>query len=340
MIWRRGKAMFPLSVLDLSPVVSGSTAAQALRNSVDLAKLTDRLGFTRYWVAEHHSMPMIASSAPEIMIGQIAAATEHIRIGSGGVMLPNHAPLMVAERFKMLEALYPGRIDLGLGRAPGTDPATSYALRRRQGVSEEDDFLDRFNELMLLETRGFPAGHPFANVRAMPADVPLPPIYLLGSSDYSAQLAGHIGAAFAFAHHFATFDAGDAMRLYRDSFKPSPSHDKPYAILATHVVCADTDAEGERLATTVDLNFIRRAKGEYLPLASPEEAAVYDYAPVDRARAAQNRTRMSVGSPATVKARLMALIEAAQAQELMVTTMIHDHTARRHSYELLAQMFA
>ena len=170
-----------------------------------------------------------------------------MRVGSGGVMLPNHAPLMVAERFKVLEALFPGRIDLGLGRAPGTDPATSYALRRRQDISEEDDFLDRFNELMLLETRGFPAGHPFHNVRAMPSDVALPPIYLLGSSDYSAQLAGQIGAAFAFAHHFANFDAAEAMRLYRDNFKPSPSHDKPYAILATHVVCADTDA-GSRAA--------------------------------------------------------------------------------------------
>ena len=162
----------------------------------------------RYWVAEHHNLPSIASSAPDIMIGQIAAITTHMRIGSGGVMLPNHAPLMVAERFKVLEALFPGRIDLGLGRAPGTDPATSYALRRRQGISEEDDFLERFNELMLLETRGFPAGHPFHNVRAMPSDVPLPPIYLLGSSDYSAQLAGQIGAAFAFAHHFATFRRG------------------------------------------------------------------------------------------------------------------------------------
>ena len=176
----------------------------------------------RYWVAEHHNLPSIASSAPDIMIGQIAAVTSHMRIGSGGVMLPNHAPLMVAERFKVLEALFPGRIDLGLGRAPGTDPATSYALRRRQGISEEDDFLERFNELMLLETRGFPAGHPFHNVRAMPSDVPLPPIFLLGSSDYSAQLAGQIGAAFAFAHHFATFDAAEAMRLYRDNFRPSP----------------------------------------------------------------------------------------------------------------------
>jgi luciferase family oxidoreductase group 1 len=331
--------MFPLSILDLSPVASGSTAAQALRNSLDLGRLADGLGFTRYWVAEHHNMPAIASSAPEIIIGQIAAATERIRVGSGGVMLPNHAPLMVAERFKVLEALFPGRIDLGLGRAPGTDPATSYALRRRQGVSEEDDFLDRFNELMLLENRGFPAGHPFANVKAMPADVPLPPIYLLGSSDYSAQLAGHIGAAFAFAHHFATFDAAEAMRLYRESFRPSPSHDKPYAILGTHVVCADTDAEAERLATTVDLNIVRRAKGEYLPLASPEEAAAYDYTQVDRTRIAQNRTKLSVGSPATVKARLLPLIEATQAQELMVTTMIHDHAARKHSYELLAEMF-
>jgi luciferase family oxidoreductase group 1 len=332
--------MFPLSVLDLSPVASGSTAAQALHNTIDLARLADSLGYTRYWIAEHHNMPMIASSAPEIMIGQVAAATSHIRVGSGGVMLPNHAPLMVAERFKVLEALFPGRIDLGLGRAPGTDPATSYALRRRQGVSEEDDFLDRFNELMLFETRGFPAGHPFANVKAMPADVPLPPIYLLGSSDYSAQLAGHIGAVFAFAHHFATFDAADAMRLYRESFKPSPSHAKPYAILATHVVCADSDEEADRLARTVDLNFVRRAKGEYLPLASPEEATAYDYAPVDRARIASNRQRMSIGSPATVKARLAPLIEATQAQELMVTTMIHDHAARKHSYELLAGIFA
>jgi len=332
--------MFPLSVLDLSPVAAGMQPAQALRNTLDLARLADHLGFTRYWVAEHHNMPSIASSAPEIMIGQVAAATERMRVGSGGVMLPNHAPLMVAERFKVLEALFPGRIDLGLGRAPGTDPATSYALRRRQGITEEDDFLDRFNELMLLETRGFPPGHPFAKVRAMPEGVPLPPIYLLGSSDYSAQLAGHIGAAFAFAHHFATFDAAEAMRLYRDSFKPSAAHEKPYAILGTHVVCADTDEEAERLARTVDLNTVRRAKGEVLPLASPEKAAAYDYAPVDLARVAQSRTRISVGSPATVKARLMPLIEATQAQELMVTTMIYDHAARKRSYELLAGLFA
>ena len=331
--------MIPLSVLDLSPVSAGSSGAQALRNSLDLARHADGLGFVRYWVAEHHNLPSIASSAPDIMIGQIAAITKNMRIGSGGVMLPNHAPLIVAERFKVLEALFPGRIDLGLGRAPGTDPATSYMLRRRQNISDEDDFLERFNELMLLESRGFPAGHPFHSVRAMPSDVPLPPIYLLGSSDYSAQLAGQIGAAFAFAHHFATFDAAEAMRIYRDSFRPSPSHAKPYAILGTHVVCADTDAEAERLAATVDLNFVRRAKGEFLPLASPDDALAFDYTPVDRARIAQNRTKLSVGSPATVKARLEPLIASTQADEVMVTTMIYDHAARKHSYELLAKTF-
>jgi luciferase family oxidoreductase group 1 len=331
--------MIPLSVLDLSPVSAGSPSAQALRNSLDLAKTADRLGYRRYWVAEHHNLPAIASCAPEIMIGQIAAVTQNMRVGSGGVMLPNHAPLMVAERFKVLEALYPGRIDLGLGRAPGTDPATSYALRRRQGITDEDDFLDRFNELMLLETRAFPAGHPFHNVRAMPADVPLPPIYLLGSSDYSAQLAGQIGVAFAFAHHFATFDAAEAMKLYRDNFRPSSAHAKPYAILGTHVVCADTDEEADRLAKTVDLNIVRRAKGEYQPLASPEDAAAYDYSPVDKQRIAQNRNKLSVGSPASVKARLEPLIAATQADEVMVTTMIFDHEARKHSYELLAQAF-
>src|SRR3569623_569578 len=263
--------MTALSVLDLSPVSANSSGAQALRNSIDLAKLADRLGYVRYWVAEHHNMPAIASSAPDIMIGQLPAATSRIRVGSGGVMLPNHAPLTVAERFKVLEALFPDRIDLGLGRAPGTDQVTSYALRRRQGISEEDDFLDRFSELMALETRQFPEGHPFSKVHAMPADVKLPPIFLLGSSDYSAQLAGQIGAAFAFAHHFATFPADEAIRIYRASFRPSASQQKPYAILGTHAVCADSDAEADRLTTTVDLNFVRRAKGEYLPLASPEE---------------------------------------------------------------------
>src|SRR5215472_16678974 len=181
-----------LSVLDLSPVAAGSSGAVSLRNSLDLAQLASRLGYTRYWVAEHHNLPSIASSAPDIMIGQFAAATERIRVGSGGVMLPNHAPLMVAERFKVREALFPGRIDLGLGRAPGTDPVTSYALRRRQDAGE-NDFLERFQELLLFETNAFPEGHPFRSVRAMPQDVALPPIWLLGSSGYSAQLAAIVG---------------------------------------------------------------------------------------------------------------------------------------------------
>src|SRR6476619_7094460 len=194
--------MVPLSILDLSPVSAGSSGAVALRNSLDLARLADELGYTRYWVAEHHNLPTIASSAPDIMIGQIAAVTSHMRIGSGGVMLPNHAPISVAERFKTLEALFPGRIDLGLGRAPGTDQITSYALRRRQDIKEDDDFLERFQELLLLESRAFPEGHPFHKIYAMPKDVPLPPIWLLGSSDYSAELAAAIGSGFSFAHHF------------------------------------------------------------------------------------------------------------------------------------------
>src|SRR5947207_11188761 len=180
--------MIPLSVLDLSPVTTGNSGPQALRNSIDLGRLADRLGFTRYWVAEHHNMPNIASSAPDIMIGQIASVTRNMRVGSGGVMLPNHAPLAVAERYKVLEGLFPGRIDLGLGRAPGTDPVTSYALRRRQDNPAADDFLDRFQELLLFEQKGFPDNHPFRKVMAMPSDVALPPIYLLGSSGYRAQL--------------------------------------------------------------------------------------------------------------------------------------------------------
>jgi luciferase family oxidoreductase group 1 len=331
--------MLPLSVLDLSPITTGHSGAEALRNSLDLAQLADQLGYTRYWVAEHHNLPSVASSAPDIMIGQIAALTRRIRVGSGGVMLPNHAPLAVAERFKVLEALFPGRIDLGLGRAPGTDPITSVALRRRQDVREDDDFLERFQELMLFESRGFPEGHPFGKVRAMPADVPLPPIHLLGSSGYSAELAAMIGAGFAFAHHFASHDAVAAMMSYRAHFKPSPALARPHAILAIAAVAAETDEEADRLATTIELNFVRRSKGEYLPLASPEEAAAYDYSPIDRERIRQNRARVFSGSPKTVQERLAPLIAATQPDEVMVTTMIYDHAARRRSYELLAQAF-
>ena len=330
----------PLSVLDLSPVTTATPGSAALRNSLDLARLADRLGYKRYWLAEHHNLASIASSAPEIMIGQIAAATTHIRVGSGGVMLVNHAPLMVAERFKVLEALFPGRIDLGLGRAPGTDPVTSYALRRRQDAREGDDFLERFQELILLERGGFPEQHPFRNVHAVPADVALPPIWLLGSSGYSAELAAAVGMGFAFAHHFAEHDAESAMLSYRAHFKPSASLPQPYAILAVAAVAADTDAEAERIASSTDLHFARRAKGEYLPLASPEEAAAYPYTAIDRDRIARHRERLVVGNAESVKHRLLALIEVTRADELMITTMAYDHAARRRSYELLAQAFA
>jgi luciferase family oxidoreductase group 1 len=332
--------VIPLSVLDLSPVTTATPGSAALRNSLDLAKLADRLGYKRYWLAEHHNLASIASSAPDIMMGQIAAATKSLRVGSGGVMLVNHAPLMVAERFKVLEALFPGRIDLGLGRAPGTDPVTSYALRRRQDAREGDEFLERFQELMLMERGGFPAEHPFRTVRAVPDDVPLPPIWLLGSSGYSAELAAAVGMGFAFAHHFAEHDAASAMLTYRAHFKPSDSLAAPAAMLAVAVIAADSDAAAERIATSADLFFVRRSKGEFAPLASPEEAAAYSYSPVDRDRIARHRHRLIVGGIDSVKSRLLALVEATQADELMITTMTFDHAARRRSYELLAEAFA
>jgi luciferase family oxidoreductase group 1 len=216
---------------------------------------------------------------------------------------------------------------------------TSMALRRRQEIRDEDDFLERFQELLLLEQRGFPQGHPFRNVRAMPTDVALPPIFLLGSSGYSAELAAAIGTGFSFAHHFSDHDAVAAMMNYRNHFKASAARTLPQAILAVALLCADTDAQAERLASTIDLNFVRRSKGEYLPLASPEEATNYPYTPIDRERIRVNRARVFVGSKNTVYARLMPLVEQTKADEVMVTTMIYDHAARCHSYELLAEVF-
>jgi luciferase family oxidoreductase group 1 len=332
--------VIPLSVLDLSPVATATPGSAALHNSLDLARLADALGYKRYWLAEHHNLANIASSSPDIMIGQVAAATSRIRVGSGGVMLPNHAPLMVAERFKVLEALFPGRIDLGLGRAPGTDPVTSYALRARQDPRAGDEFLERFQELLLLEHGGFPDGHPFRNVRAVPSDVTLPPIWLLGSSGYSAELAAAFGLGFAFAHHFADYDAAGAMLSYRERFKPTPMQPRPYAILATAAIAADSDAEAERIAASAQLHYVRRAQGEYQPLESPETAAAYPYTAIDRERMARQRTRLAIGSARAVKDRLLALAQATRADELMITTMVYDHAARRRSYELLADTFA
>jgi luciferase family oxidoreductase group 1 len=330
--------MPPLSILDLSVVTTGTRPAQALRNSIDLARHADRLGYTRYWLAEHHGLPSVASPAPDIMIGQIAAATQRIRVGSGGVMLPNHAPLVVAERFRMLEALFPGRIDLGLGRAPGTDGVTAHALRRRLDVREGDDFLERLQELMLWQT-GFPPDHPYSKVTVMPNDVALPPIWLLGSSDYSAQLSAQVGMGFAFAHHFASFDAVTALTHYRAHFKPSRWRSTPHAILAVAVIAAPTDAEAEDLASSMDLNRLLRDRGQFLPLPSVEEAKAYPYSESDRAIIARNRAKLFVGSPATLLRTLMPLIEASEADEVMVITATYDHEARKRSYALLAEAF-
>ena len=308
---------------------------------LDLARFADTLGFTRYWLAEHHNLPTIASSAPDIMIGQVAAITKNMRIGSGGVMLPNHAPLMVMERFKVLEALFPGRIDLGLGRAPGTDQITSLALRRRQDTSsEQDDFLDRFQEMILFESNGFPPNHPFSKVAAMPTGVPLPPIWLLGSSDYSAAACRPGRRGIFLRVPLLGFSARDpdaglsqcsssrrrgGRRRTRSSASPRSSPTpKPRRI---------------GMAMSADLHFARRAVGQYGPLASPDEAAAYPYTPIDRQRIAHNRKRLIVGSPAQVHERIAALADVTKADEVMITTMVFDHAARKHSYELLAREF-
>src|ERR687885_2398341 len=221
---------FGLSVLDVSPVSAGSSGAQALRNTLGLARLTDRLGYERYWLAEHHNLPSIASSAPEIMIGHVAGVTQKIRVGAGGIMLPNHAPLKVAETFRVLEALHPGRIDLGIGRAPGTDPVTATALRRSPEVLDAENFPQRFGELLAFSGAGFPEEHPFRSIVAMPADIGLPPIWLLGSSGYSARAAGQMGFGYSFAAHFSPADPATAMHAYRESFEPSENFERPSAI--------------------------------------------------------------------------------------------------------------
>jgi luciferase family oxidoreductase group 1 len=247
---------------------------------------------------------------------------------------------MVMERFKVLEALFPGRIDLGLGRAPGTDQITSLALRRRQDTQgEQDDFLDRFQEMMLFESKGFPPNHPFAKVTAMPSDVRLPPIWLLGSSGYSAELAAAVGAGFSFAHHFSDFPPEIPMLNYRNQFKPSSWRETPYAILGVAAICAETEAEADRMASSADLHFVRRAKGEYGPLASPGEAAAFPYTPIDRQRIEHNRKRLIAGTPAQVQERIAALAKSTKADEVMITTMVFDHAARKRSYQLLAEAF-
>lgn len=331
------RAMLPLSVLDLSFVNAGATPADALQDSLALARHVDGLGYHRYWLAEHHALPSVASPAPEIMIGRIAAETTRLRVGSGGIMLPNHAPLMVAERFKLLEALFPGRIDLGLGRAPGTDGITAQALRRREAPRAGDDFLERLQELMLWETGAFPEGHPFRRISVMPAGVPLPPLFLLGSSDYSAALSAQIGTGFAFAQHFASHDAGEALRSYRQQFQPSRWGERPHAILALAAICAETDAEAERLAMSARLATLRRERGAYGPVPSLEEAEHYPYSTSEQVRIEQGRARLHVGSPVTLRAKLLAAAAETEADEIMIVSVIHDQAARRRSYGLIAE---
>lgn len=329
----------PLSVLDLSPVSSGSTGAQALNSSIELGRLTDRLGYTRFWLAEHHNIPSVASSSPEIMIGQIARETRRIRVGSGGVMLPNHAPLKVAENFRVLEALFPDRIDLGIGRAPGSDTLTALALRRSTEALGADEFPRLLAELIAFTYGQFPIGHAFAAITAMPGDVELPPIWLLGSSDFSAQVAAAIGVGFAFAHHFSPGSAVEAVRLYKDNFEPSERMAEPYAILGTTAVVAETDERARELASSLALSFLRLRSNRPAPLASPAEALAYPYTPEERAQYDTYLARYAIGSPETVRARLLELAEQTDADELMITTNLHSPTDRMRSYELLAEAF-
>ena len=331
---------YKLSVLDVSPVAAGSSSSEALRNTLDLALLADRLGFVRYWLAEHHNTPLIASSAPEIMIGHVADATSRIRVGSGGIMLPYHTPLKVAETFRVLEALHPGRVDLGLGRAPGTDPLTALVLRRSRHGLSADDFPARLEDLLAFLDHGFPDNHPLQTIRAMPDDVPMPEIWLLGSSDFSALLAAHMGLRFAFAHHIQPQPAIGALRLYHENFRPSAYLKEPEALIGVSVVCAETDERARELALPLQLVLLRFRTGKMGRFPTIEEAKSYRYAPEERELIELNRERSFVGSPAAVREQLTQLAQAAGIREIMITTMTHDHADRRRSYELLAEVFS
>jgi luciferase family oxidoreductase group 1 len=328
-----------LSVLDLSPVPSGSSSADALRNTLDLARFADELGYTRYWLAEHHNTPLIASSVPEVMIGHVAQVTSRIRVGSGGVMLPNHAPLKVAETFRMLEALHPNRIDLGIGRAPGTDQITALALRRSRAALTIEDFPDQLAELLAFLYGEFPDDHQFRRVKAIPEGVPAPEIWLLGSSDYSALLAAELGLGFAFAHHIHPWPAIDALKLYHERFRPSAYMAAPQSLLAVSAICAETDEQAEELASSIDLTLLKFPLRKLDSVPSVAEAKAYPYTDEEQQIVLYNRAKLFVGSPASVREQLLSLAERAGVSEVMVTTMTHEHKARRRSYELHAEAF-
>jgi luciferase family oxidoreductase group 1 len=328
-----------LSVLDLAPVPSGASAGMALRNSIDLARHVERLGYYRYWVAEHHNMPGIASSAPAVLIGHIASATQSIRVGSGGVMLENHAPLAIAEQFGMLEAFHPGRIDLGIGRAPGTDQLTAAALRRSGPISA-DGFPENLGDLIAFFHGTFPDDHPYSRITAVPARDNVPDLWLLGSSGYSAQVAGMLGLPFAFAHHFSPANTLPALALYRARFRPSAYLSEPYVLVAVQVVCADTDEEARRLAGPSALSFVKLRQGRPGQLPSPEEEAAYPYTDLEREAIRQRQADQVIGNPATVERGLMDLQARTNADELMLTTVVYEHADRLRSYELVMAAMA
>jgi luciferase family oxidoreductase group 1 len=324
--------MTPLSILDLAPIVEGSNAAQALRDSVALAQHAEALGYQRFWVAEHHNMDGVASSATAVLIGQLAAATTMLRVGSGGIMLPNHAPLTIAEQFGTLATLFPGRIDLGLGRAPGTDGPTMRALRRHLSSAAEDRFPEEVLELQAFlgpEREG-------QVVRAIPGQGTEVPIWLLGSSLYSAQLAAYLGLPFAFASHFAPDMLMQALDLYRAQYRPSERHPKPYAMVGLNVVVADSDAEAAHLFTSLQQRFLGMQRGQRGPLPRPVDDMESRWTPAEKAGVARMLAESLVGSPATVRAGLRATQQRTGADEFIVACAVHDFQARLHSYELLA----
>ena len=326
--------MVPLSLLDLSPVGASSTPRQAILDSVALASRCDALGYTRYWVAEHHNMANIATSAPEVLIAHIAATTTRMRVGAGGIMLPNHNPLRVVEIFRTLEALHPGRIDLGLGRAPGTDPVTAAALRR----GPADDPNDRLAELLAFANATFPEGHPYRNVVPMPSDVPLPTIWMLGSTLEGASIAASLGVRYAFAGHFAMRNAKAAMAWYRDQFKPSPGLDRPYAMLAVTVVCGGDEDEAERMAAPIRLAVVRNRTGRRAPIASVDEALAYRFTPEEEAIAGEFLRGAIIGGPQRVLDGLASLVRDTGVDELMLSTLLPDRDQRRLSYERVASV--
>jgi luciferase family oxidoreductase group 1 len=332
-----GGLSVPLSVLDLCPVPTAAPVSEALRRSVDLARHVERWGLARYWVAEHHNVPGIASSAPAVLAGQIASVTSAIRVGSGGVMLPNHAPLTVAEQFGTLEALHPGRIDLGIGRAPGTDRTTARALRRSADGLPGADFAGQ-----LAELRGYFTGQTAGDgepgqIRAVPAEGNKPAVWLLGSTGYTAELAGRLGVPFAFAYHFSAANARPALALYRRAFRPSAELTEPYCLISVSVLCAEDDATAHWLHGSSRLSALRLRAGRPSTLPSPEEAAGRPYTAAEQAVIAEATGSHVVGDPVTVVELLNRLIASTGADELMVTTSTFAHADRLASYELLAR---